>query len=206
MTSTASVYTNITVCDLKPVAYPLISYRRISATVWEYTYKFVLRNDGNGSFETDAGASPTVAHTWNAPYSGLIGLRVTDSLNKTSTANVYTNITVCDLKPVSYPLISYRRLSATVWEYTYKFVLKNQGNGTATGVSAQLQNWPSQVSVVDGNVTFPDVPGSAQVTSTDTFVIRINRSVPVQNKDLAWTLKFTDPGGTKYVLVNFPLY
>jgi hypothetical protein len=132
--------------------------------------------DGNGTYETDAGNSCTLQHTWTTPYTGQIGLRVTDNFGLVSTASVYTNITVADLKPVSYPLISYRRISATVWEYTCKFTIKNQGNGDATGVSATLQNWPAQVNVVDGNVTFPDVAAGNQVTSTDTLTLRINRA------------------------------
>jgi hypothetical protein len=161
--------------------------------------------DGNGTYETNVGNSCTLQHTWTTPYTGQIGLRVTDNFGLVSTASVYTNITVADLKPVSYPLISYRRISVTVWEYTYKFTIKNQGNGDATGVSAVLQNWPAQVTVVDGNVTFPDVAAGAQVTSTDTFTIRINRSVPVQNSDLTWKLTYTT-GGSTWVLVNFPLF
>jgi len=163
--------------------------------------------DGNGTYEADAGANPTLQHTWTTPYSGQVGLRVTDNFGLISTATAYTRITVCDLKPVSYPLVSYRRISLTVWEYTYKFAIKNVGTGDATAVSAALQNWPAQVTVVDGNVLFPTVPtGGTPVTSTDTFTIRINRSVPVQNRDLAWRLQFTDSVGTTWTLVNFPLY
>ncbi len=163
--------------------------------------------DGNGTYETDAGPNATIQHTWATPYTGQIGLRVMDSFGLSSTASVYTRITVCDLKPVAYPLISYRRLSRNVWEYNYKFVIKNVGTGDATTVAAQLQNWPAQVTVVDGNVSFPTVPaGGSPVTSTDTFTIRIDRTLPVQNSDLAWKLQFTDSGGTTWVLVNFPLY
>ena len=162
--------------------------------------------DGNGTYETDAGSSPTVSHTWTTPYSGQIGLRVTDNFGLTSTASVYTRITVSDLKPVSYPLVKYRRITLTVWEYTYQFVIKNVGTADATDVSAALQNWPAQVTVVDGNVAFPTVPaGGAPVTSTDTFTIRIDRTVPVQNTDLSWKLQFTDGAGTHWILVNFPL-
>jgi hypothetical protein len=162
--------------------------------------------DGNGTYETNAGPSPTIQHTWNTPYTGKVGLRVTDNFGLTSMASAYASITVADLKPVTYPLISYRRILRTVWEYTYKFVIKNQGNGNATSVSASLNNWPSQVIVIDGDVTFPDVAAGSQATSIDTFTIRIDRSVAVQNSDLTWKLTYTDASGTTWVLVNFPLY
>lgn len=162
--------------------------------------------DGNGTYESNAGSSPTLQHTWTTPYVGQIGLRVTDNFGMVSTANVYTKITVTDLKPVSYPLVSYRRITRSVWEYTYQFIIQNKGTGDATGVSAQLQNWPSQVSVIDDSVTFGAVAAGQQKTGGDTFTIRIDRSVPVQNSDLTWKLTFTDAGGTKWVLVNFPIY
>jgi len=163
--------------------------------------------DGNGTYETNAGASPQIPHTWTTPFTGQIGLKVTDNFGPTSTASVYTLITVSDLKPVSYPLVSYRRITPAVWEYTYKFVMMNVGAGDATAVSATLQNYPAQVTVVDGNVSFPTVPaGGTPVTSTDTFTIRINRSTAVRNIDLAWRLQFTDAAGTAWVLMNFPLY
>lgn len=169
------------------------------------SYKWDL--DGNGTYETDAGSSPTLAHTWTTPYSGQIGLKVTDNNGWVSTASVYTKIIVSDLKPVSYQLISYRRITRTVWEYTYKFTIKNQGNGDVSNVTATLQNWPSQVTVVDGNVdSFPSPvnPGD-QATSTDTFTIRIDRTTPVANVDLTWRVTYTDIAGT-YTLLNFPLY
>lgn len=167
------------------------------------TYEWDL--DGNGTYETNAGGNCTLSHTWATPYSGQIGLKVTDNFGKISTSIATTNIVVADLKPVSYQLISYRRVTRTVWEYTYKSVIKNQGNGNATNVSAQLQNWPSQVTVIDGNVAFPDIAASAQVTSTDTFTIRIDRTTPVLNVDLTWKLTYTDAGGTTWTVVNFPL-
>jgi hypothetical protein len=164
--------------------------------------------DGNGTYETDAGSSPTLNRTWSTPYAGQIGLRVTNDLLMTSTATAYTEITVCDLRPVSYPLISYRRVGRTIWEYTFKFEIKNVGSGDASAVTAVLQDWPAQVSVIDGNVAFPGtvVAGGPSVLSSDTFTVQINRNVPVQNRDLTWILKYTDNAGDTWTLVNFPLF
>lgn len=162
--------------------------------------------NGDGTFEVNAGNSPTYAAMWPSPYTGQIGLRVTDNLGHVSTASVYTRITVSDLKPVSYPLISSARINRNVWEYVYRFTIKNQGSGDATNVSAVLQNWPSQVTVIDGSVTFGTVAAGQTVASSDTFTVRIDRSVAVSNNDLSWKLTFTVPGGSQYVLVNFPLY
>jgi hypothetical protein len=160
--------------------------------------------DGDGQYNDATGK--IISHTWNTPYSGSIGLKVCDNWGACSTGSAYTTITVADLKPVSYPLISYRRIDRYVWEYVYKFVIKNEGNGDTTNVSAQLQNWPNQVSLIDGNVSFGNVLAGQQVTSQDTFTIRINRQTALQKADLTWKLTYTDSAGTTWVIVNFPLY
>ncbi|MFW8602247.1 PKD domain-containing protein [Desulfobacterota bacterium M19] len=162
--------------------------------------------DGNGTYETDAGDSCTLQHTWISPYNGQIGLRVTDNNNLVATAAATTNIVVADLKAITYPLVSYKRITRTIWEYTYQFVIRNQGNGKATNISAQLQNWPAQVTVVDGKVSFPNIAAGSQDTSTDTFIIRIDRTTPVQNRDLTWKISYTDAGGNSYTIMNFPLF
>jgi hypothetical protein len=160
--------------------------------------------DGDAQYDDAVGVN--VQHTWNTPYSGSIGLKVCDNWGACSTGSAYTNITIADLKPVSYPLISYRRIDRYVWEYVYKFVIKNEGNGNTTNVSAQLQNWPNQVSVIDGNVSFGNVAAGQQVTSQDTFTIRINRQTALQKADLTWKLTYTDSAGATWIIVNFPLY
>src|SRR3954454_5626761 len=49
--------------------------------------------DGDGSFETDGGASPTTSRTYTAPATVSIGLRVTDGTGKTGTATQSLKIT-----------------------------------------------------------------------------------------------------------------
>jgi hypothetical protein len=51
-----------------------------------------------------------------------------------------------------------------------------------------------------------DVPLCDKLTHDEGRHIGIDRSVAVQNSDLWWTLTFTDPGGTAWTLVNFPLF
>jgi hypothetical protein len=165
--------------------------------------------DGDGQYDDASGE--TIQHVWNTPYTGFVGLKVCDdqpgAQQLCSTASVYTSITVSDLKPVSYNLLSYRRINRNVWEYTYKFTLENKGNGDATNVSALLQeSAPPQVTIVDGSVDFGAVGAGSKVTSVDSFTIRIDRTTPVQNSDLKWTLSFTDQSGTVWKLLNFPLY
>jgi hypothetical protein len=141
-----------------------------------------------------------------------VGLRVTDNAATPQTATAFTTVTILpqaacspSLAAQSYPLVSYKRISKNIWEYTYRFVMKNQGQGGATNISADLTGHPAQVTVVDGQVAFPDAPAGQQITSTDTFTIRIDCSVPVQNSDLSWTVEYDDVSGTHHEEVNFPL-
>ena len=107
------------------------------------------------------------------------------------------------LLPVSYPLASSKRITATIWEYTYHFTIKNTGNGDATGVMAQLVV-PSQVTIVSGMpVNLGTVPAGQQVTSAGTFTLRLDRGKPTPSGSVTWTLGYTDPSG-KVTVNNVP--
>ena len=106
-------------------------------------------------------------------------------------------------KSVSYRIVSSKRISKTVWEYAYTFDIENLGNGDAFNVSAQLNPLPSQVTVVNGRITFPNLGAGATVTSKESFKILIDLSQPVFNSDLTWELTFNDSHIVKRVLSNF---
>jgi PKD repeat protein len=55
--------------------------------------------DGNGSYETSTGTTPTVNHAYSSPGEVAVGLRVTDNLGATTTATRAVNIAG---EPVSY--------------------------------------------------------------------------------------------------------
>ena len=161
--------------------------------------------DGNGTFETDAGASPTVQKTWSTPYAGLIGLRVTDNNGLTTTTQTYTQVFVVDLWPENYRKVSERRINAFVYEYTYKFDMRNRGNATANNVKMTMDSWPANMTVVDGVASFGTIPGGNVKTSLDTFTIRIDRRIVVHDNQIRWKLEYDDIGGTHWTMINFPL-
>lgn len=146
--------------------------------------------DGTGTYETNGGTSPTVQKTWPTPYSGLIGLKVTDSFGLSSTAQINAQVFVVDLWPENYVKVSEKRISTFVYEYTYQFGMRNRGNGAATNVKATLVTKPAQVTVVDGIASFGDISGGTVKTSTDTFSFRIDRRYPVADFQLRWKLEY----------------
>ncbi len=146
-----------------------------------------------------------MTHTWSAAYSGNIGLKVVDSFGASSTATAYTQVFVVDLWPQNYVLLSKTRINNFVYEYTYKFDMKNRGGATASNVQCTIDSIPSQVTVVDGHVDFGTVAAGAVVTSIDTFKIRMDRRYPVTDLQIRWKLEYIDALGAHVSFLDFPL-
>lgn len=166
--------------------------------------------DGNGSFETDGGSSPTVQKTWSLPYAGVVGLKVTDKFGLTGTAQVPTQVFVVDLWPENYVKVSQRRINAYVYEYTYKFDIRNRGNAPAKNVKTTLVTWPAKVTPVDKDVAFGDIPSGSMLSSgADTFSFQIDRRFPVTDLQLRWSLEYDYLGSDGLwhyqKFVDFPL-
>jgi len=169
------------------------------------TYEWDL--DGNGSYETSSGASPTLSHTWGSAFSGSIGLRVTDDLGKSGTASTPAQIAVTNVQLVAtdpYTVMKVTRLSRFIFEYKMKMTFTNVGTANAESVQAELLNFPSNVTVVDGVVGFGTIPAGGTVVSSDTFTIRVNRRIRTRDRDLGWHLTYTGPGGADAVDLTLP--
>jgi len=93
------------------------------------------------------------------------------------------NITIGD-----YTLISSVRFSRTLFDYTYKAKATNAGPGGAQGVTATVASRSAATTVVEGSLTFGDVGAGQVVTSSDTFTIRQDRTVPFNPTNLVWTV------------------
>ena len=105
----------------------------------------------------------------------------------------------------SSDLVSERRVSTFVYEYTYKFDMRNRGNAPANNVKSTLSSWPAPVRVVDGNVNFGSIPSVSVKTSIDTFSYQIDRRYPVSDLQIRWKLEYDDAGGTHVSYVDFPI-
>lgn len=162
--------------------------------------------DGNNTFETNSGSSPTVQKTWTTPYSGSIGLRVTDNDGLTGVSSTYAQVLVVDLWPENYVKVSEKRISTYVYEYEYKFDMRNRGNSDARNVKCTLAKVPPQITPVDSQVIFGDIAGGAVKTSSpDTFKFRQDRRYPVADFQIRWKLEYDDVAGNHVTFVDFPL-
>jgi hypothetical protein len=97
--------------------------------------------------------------------------------------------TAQDLSVGNYVLISKKRVSRVEYEYTYSADIINNGPLTPN-VTATLTSTSAHTSVVDGSLTFGDVPAGATVTSSDTFVIKQNRLYPFDPSALLWDVGY----------------
>jgi hypothetical protein len=87
-----------------------------------------------------------------------------------------------------YELVSSKRITRTVFEYTYKADVTNTGTD-ALDVSATLSVTAPGVTVLDGKLSFGDVAAGARVTSSDTFAIRQDRQYSFAVDALQWEIK-----------------
>lgn len=99
-----------------------------------------------------------------------------------------------------YQLIDSRRVSRTVFEYTYSAEVTNSGSG-AVAVSATLTVANPALEVIDGALAFGDVPASAIVTSSDTFSVRQDRRFSTTEADFLWDISAT-PEPTSSISVD----
>lgn len=159
--------------------------------------------DGDGQYDDASGE--VVQYTWSTPYSGNIGLRVTDDMGLSNSAEVYTQVFVVDLWPENYVLVSRIRINRYVYEYEYQFDMRNRGTGDATNVECTLDSWPAQIAVVDNHVDFGAIAAGAVVTSSDTFKFREDRRYPVADFQIRWKLEYDDAGGNHVTFLDFPL-
>ena len=87
----------------------------------------------------------------------------------------------------NYVQISAKAVTRTDYDYTYQAKLTNTGQDAA-GATATLTSSSPNTKVIDGSLSFGPVGAGQTVTSTDTFVIRQNRTYPYDPSVLSWTI------------------
>ena len=92
------------------------------------------------------------------------------------------------LSITNYQFISEQRYSQTVSYVTYRADLLNGGKARESVMASLTSQVPSvQVTPGQGNLRFSPVPANSQVTSSNTFTILVDRSVPFSFSNLQWT-------------------
>lgn len=99
----------------------------------------------------------------------------------------------------NYQLMNSTRVGRTAYDYTYKVNIINN-SFAVYNVKATVTSSAPGTTIIDGDVTFGDVPASGNISSPDTFTIRQNRSYSFDPSSLTWNIEQTnidlpdDPG------------
>ncbi|OEZ93257.1 hypothetical protein JAB8_03700 [Janthinobacterium sp. HH106] len=83
--------------------------------------------------------------------------------------------------------VAEQRVSRTVWDYTYRVHIRNNGSEAAGNVQAVLASAPEGSTIIDGDVQAGSIGAGATVTPADTITLRIERSIAFQSAGLTWT-------------------
>lgn len=83
-----------------------------------------------------------------------------------------------DIRVVSETCKIVSRISPTDREYRCRVTARNHG-AAASGVTAVATSYSEQITVVQGNLTFPDLPAGATATSSNVMVIRKPKALVV---------------------------
>ncbi|WP_179957424.1 PKD domain-containing protein [Exilibacterium tricleocarpae] len=86
-----------------------------------------------------------------------------------------------------YELVSQERIDRNTFQLEYTAQATNTGSAVSD-VSATLATTGQGVTIIDGSLTFGDIAAGVTVTSTDTFVLYVDRRFPLEESDLRWNV------------------
>ncbi|OQY43727.1 MAG: hypothetical protein B6242_14165 [Anaerolineaceae bacterium 4572_78] len=104
-----------------------------------------------------------------------------------------TSAQAADMVIGNYELVGQQRLSFTEFQYTYTGHITNNGGDDLKNVTATVSTTSANITIVDDSLSFGDVLAGSTVKSTDTFVIKSDRTVETLNlADLVWSVQSSD--------------
>lgn len=95
-----------------------------------------------------------------------------------------------ELEITDFQLVSSKRINRTIFEYTYKAVLRNHG-GEADNVVATVASTPTHIDVLESELDFGLVGAGQNVTSKNTITIRHERTLPFKKDMVSWNFDYT---------------
>lgn len=87
----------------------------------------------------------------------------------------------------NYQLVSSKRISATVWQYTYTADIRNGSGTDVPNLTATVTSSVSTTQVINNTLNFGNVPPGYVQTSTNTFSLQVDRRYPLDLSQLSWT-------------------
>jgi len=83
----------------------------------------------------------------------------------------------------------------------------NNGTGDAYNVIATITCAPVNVNIIDGNVTFGDIPAGGSAWSKDFFLLEVDMTNPQgPDKGICWRVEYDDVAGAHHVIEDVPKF
>ena len=130
--------------------------------------------------------------TWKAPVALVIlatvigtALFFWSEATPAQTPSTVPSSPVSGFSVLSYQLVAEKRVSRTVSEFTYRATVRNQGD-TALNVVGTATSLSPKATLLDAELSFGEVQASASVASSDTFIVRQDRTAPFSPNQLTW--------------------
>ena len=109
--------------------------------------------------------------------------------------------------PVQYKFKCYKWLPDRIFEQTLYVCMKNASPDKVYNVKAFISSWPSNVTVVDGEVTLGDIRTGrrGKACSQDTYKLQVDMKNPVDRSEtITWMITYDDAAGNHYIILNVP--
>src|SRR5512136_1224136 len=126
----------------------------------------------------------------------ILSLLFIQWMTPTDTPAQSSNLTIGN-----YVKVSEKRISRTVYEYTYRASITNSGSDVLNVVATVASNSPHTI-IMDNMLSFGNVSAGATVGSSDTFTLRQDRLYPFSWSNLAWNISFELPANHAPVAQN----
>ena len=114
------------------------------------------------------------------------------------------------LSITNYQLVSSQKITTSLAYVTYKADIINKGNpiGAVLATASTLDPASFTVAAGEDTLKFAQVPANTPVTSSNTFTIRVDRTIPFDVANITWTFQTTplppvsNPGPNQTVKVG----
>jgi len=86
--------------------------------------------------------------------------------------------------------------------YICKAEITNNGTTVVKSAKATLRSLVTTTKVIEGSLTFRNIPAGGTVRSVDTFTVRIDPEFTFNESDLAWDIDYEIEGNQVYAAIN----
>jgi PKD repeat protein len=104
----------------------------------------------------------------------------------------------------SYSLVSQKKVTSTIYQYTYQASLTNSSSAIGKNITATATSKVFGVTLSDSSLFFGEIAAGSTIQSTNTFTIRAKAGYVVKGPDLSWyvngvTVPIADAGPNQTV-------